>query len=131
MHKLATVRLVGRVVSGCGEGRKYLQLNWVQQQISETLGFHPFLGTLNLQLDHESAKLRRQLNANAAMCVCTSEGYRAGLLFKAAIVGMACGVIIPQIENYPDDRLEVVSSLNLRKTLRLSDGDTVEVTVIL
>ena len=97
----------------------------------EKLGFRPYLGTLNLRLDNESAKKRQLLNEDAALGICTSEGYCAGLLFKASVMGLACGVVIPQVEGYPVDELEVVADVNLRQRLGLSDGDRVEVTVFL
>jgi riboflavin kinase len=97
----------------------------------EILGFIPFPGTLNLRLDEESVKQRKLLTEDAALGVCTSAGYCAGLLFKASTEGVWCGVVIPQVEGYPDDELEVVADVKLRQRLRLSDGDRVEVTVFL
>jgi riboflavin kinase len=125
------MELSGRVFSGRGEGRKYIELSWVKQQIMEKLGFNPYPGTLNLRLDVESMKKRQLLTEDAALGVCTPEGYCTGLLFKATIEGVSCGVVIPQVEGYPDDELEVVADVNLRQRLGLSDGDRVEVTVFL
>ena len=125
------IKLSGRVVSGRGEGRKYLELAWVKQQITEKLGFTPFLGTLNLRLDEESVKQKKLLVTTAALGVCTSEGYCTGLLFKASLRGLTCGVVVPLVENYPNDEVEVVANVNLRQKLMLHDGDMVEVTVFL
>lgn len=128
------MELSGRVFSGRGEGRKYVELSWVKQQIMEKLGFNPYPGTLNLRLDVESMKKRQLLTEDAALGVCTSEGYCTGLLFKATIEGVSCdvvGVVIPQVEGYPCDVLEVVADVNLRQKLGLSKGDRVEVTVFL
>lgn len=97
----------------------------------EKLGFNPYPGTLNLQLDDESMKKRQLLTEDAALGVCTSEGCCTGLLFKATIEVVSCGVVIPQVEGYPCDVLEVVADVNLRQKLGLSDGDRVEVTVLL
>jgi CTP-dependent riboflavin kinase len=44
---------------------------------------------------------------------------------------LACGVVIPQVEDYPDEELEIVADQNLRKKLHLHDGDTVRVSVFL
>ena len=128
---MSKIKLTGKVVSGRGEGRKYLELAWVKQQITEKLGFSPYLGTLNLLLNEESMKHRRLLGKNAALGVCQSEGFCTGLLFQASIGGLTCGVVIPQVENYPDNLLEIVAPMNLRQKLRLRDGDEVGVTVFL
>lgn len=61
--------------------------------------------------------------------MCYSQGYGTGLLFKASVEGAKCGVVIPQIENYPGNVLEVVAPVNLKQKLRLRDGDMLTVTV--
>ena len=121
--------LSGTVVSGRGEGRKYVELEWVKQQVKDKLGFDPYPGTLNLRLDEENVKRRVLLEKDAKLRLCHSEGYCTGLLFKASLDGVACGVVIPQVENYPENVLEVVASVNLKQKLRLRDGDLVTVTV--
>jgi riboflavin kinase len=97
--------------------------------MAEKLGFKPFLGTLNLRLDEESMEKKKLLTRDAAVGVCTSEGYCTGLLFKASIRDVPCGVVIPQVDGYPVYELEVVAAVNLRQRLGLRDGDTAEVTV--
>ena len=121
--------LSGTVVSGRGEGRKYVELEWVKQQVKEKLGFDPYPGTLNLRLDEKNVKRRVLLERGAELRLCHSQGYCTGLLFKAALDGKVCGVVIPQVEDYPDDVLEVVASVNLKQKLRLRDDDLVTVTV--
>ena len=123
------IELAGGVFTGQGEGKKYVELSWVKQQIKEKLGFNPYPGTLNLRLDEKNVKRRVLLEKDANMRVCHSEGYCTGLLFKASLDGVVCGVVIPQVENYPENVLEVVASVNLKQKLRLRDGDLVTVTV--
>ena len=61
--------LSGTVVSGRGEGRKYVELEWVKQQVKEKLGFDPYPGTLNLRLDEENVKRRVLLEKDATLRV--------------------------------------------------------------
>jgi CTP-dependent riboflavin kinase len=131
VHELKKIQFVGKIVSGRGEGRKFLELMWVQRRVSEVLNSTPFPGTLNLRLDERSTKQRHMLNSDSAYGICTSNGYCTGLLFKATIRGIASGVVLPLVEGYPDDELEVVAEVNLRKTLGLRDCDSVEVNVFL
>jgi CTP-dependent riboflavin kinase len=126
--KPLTIELSGEVASGHGEGRKYLEFAWVQKQMSEKLGFNPYPGTLNLRLGEESVKRRKLLKENAVFKVCAN-GFCTGLLFKASIDNVSCGVVIPQVENYPDNELELVAAVNLREKLLLCDGDEVAVKV--
>jgi riboflavin kinase len=123
------IEVKGRVFTGRGEGRKYVELEWVKQQVKEKLGFDPYPGTLNLRLNEENVKHRVLLERGAELRLCHSQGYCTGLMFKAALDGMACGVVIPQVEDYPDDVLEVVASVNLKQKLRLRDDDLATVAV--
>jgi riboflavin kinase len=123
------IELAGRVFTGQGEGRKYVELSWVKQQIKEKLGLNPYPGTLNLRLDEENVKHRVLLEKDAKLRLCCSEGYCTGLLFKASVDSVECGVVIPQVENYPENVLEVMGPVNLKQKLRLRDGDLVTVTV--
>jgi riboflavin kinase, archaea type len=124
------LELTGKVASGSGEGRKYLELPWVQRQMSEKLGFEPYLGTLNVLLDEESVERKRLLKEHETLKVC-SKGFCTGLLFRASVGGVTCGIVIPQVEGYPDEELEIVADVNLRQKLQLRDGDTVIVAVFL
>ena len=126
---LKKIELNGKVSSGRGEGRKFLELPWVKKQIEEKLGFTPYAGTLNLSLSAESTKERSAIEKAAVLKVCPPEGYCSGLIFKAFIDTQECAVVIPQIENYPKGVLEVVASINLRDRLKLRDGDQVTVSV--
>jgi riboflavin kinase len=126
---LKEIRLSGRLISGSEEGRKYVELEWVKKQVKDKLDFDPYPGTLNLRLDSENVMRRVVLEKNVKLRLCHSEGYCTGLLFKAALDSLPCGVVIPQIENYPENMLEIVASENLKQELRLRDGDLVKVTV--
>jgi CTP-dependent riboflavin kinase len=44
---------------------------------------------------------------------------------------LECGIVLPEIENYPKNVVEVIAAVNLREKFRLKDGDTVEVGIIL
>ena len=48
------MKLNGAIFSGGGNGKKFLELPWVKQQIREKLGFTPYPGTLNVKLNEKS-----------------------------------------------------------------------------
>jgi riboflavin kinase len=126
---LKRIEFSGTVLSGRGDGKKYLELPWVKRQITEKLGFTPYPGTLNVKLSEESAKHRKLLEKAPATKVCLAEGYCDGLLFKAFISILQCAIVVPQVAGYPNDLLEVVASVNLREALQLEDGCEVTVTL--
>lgn len=123
------IELSGRVFAGQGEGRKYVERQWVRREIEEKLGFTPYAGTLNLRLSAENVEKRRIIEESAIMRVCASEGCCGGLLFKALIGDLQCGVVIPEVEVYPRDVLEIIAWTNLRERLHLQDNDEVKVKV--
>jgi riboflavin kinase, archaea type len=125
---LQKVVFKGTVFSGKGEGRKFIDLPWVKGQIKEKLGFTPYLGTLNIRLSKESVKQKKLLEKAERLEVCPEKGYCTGILIKAKVEGLECGVIIPQVPNYIDEVLEVIAPWCLRDRLKIEDGD--EVTVI-
>lgn len=129
---MKVVRLEGKVFSGTGEGSKYIRLAWVKKQVEEKLVFTPYVGTLNIRLNDESIPQKRALTKEPALEIVPAAGYCRGKLFKAILKDcVQAAVVVPDVPDYPENVLEIISSENLRKKLQLSDGDKVEVRIIL
>jgi riboflavin kinase len=130
---LKTIILKGKVFSGHGSGTKFLKLPWVRKQIREKFGFEPFLGTLNLRLSKESAEVKKQFAKTAKVIeIVPEKGFCKGLCFKAKIMDKINGaIVLPQVPSYPDDVLEVIAPVSLRETLKLREGDEVQLTAYL
>jgi len=92
---LKKLTLTGAVFSGCGEGRKFLELPWVKQQIKQKLGFTPYPGTLNVTLSEESVKRKKLLEKAHPIKVFPADGYCNGALIKAFIGKLECAIVIP------------------------------------
>jgi riboflavin kinase len=126
------IKFSGKVFSGKGGGKKFVELEWVKRQINAILGFTPYAGTLNIRLSDKSAEQRRKLLENAAsLTVRPAEGYYNGKLFKASIGMLECAIVIPEVAGYPENVLEIIAPVNLREKLQLADGDEIVVTVSL
>jgi riboflavin kinase len=123
------INLTGTVFSGGGEGKKFLELSWVKQQIKQKLGFAPYPGTLNVMLSKESATRRKRLEKAHSIKICPADAYCTGALFKAFIGTLQCAIIVPEVEGYPKALLEIIAPHNLREALQLEDGSEVTVTV--
>jgi riboflavin kinase len=126
---LKEIKLTGTVSSGNGDGKKFLELPWVNQQIKQKLGFTPYLGTLNVMLSEESAKRKKLLEKAPSTKVCPAEGYCNGTLIKASIGTLKCAIVVPEVAGYPKALLEIIAPVNLREKLQLEDGSEVTVTV--
>jgi CTP-dependent riboflavin kinase len=119
---LANICLKGKVYTGKGEGKKFVTLPWVEHQIKEKLGFVPFAGTLNIRLNREGLANKKMLTESSRIEITPEKGYCKGVLIKAKITGLDCAVIIPLVEGYPPDVVEVISPVFLRQRLNLADG---------
>jgi CTP-dependent riboflavin kinase len=126
---LPTLVFYGTVFSGRGEGKKFLSLPWVSRQIKEKAGFKPYLGTLNLRLTGETAKLKKHLQKAHPIPIDPAEGYCPGFVIKAKIGVSAVAIVVPEVPNYPEDVLEVVAPFCLREKEKLVDGSAVAVEV--
>ncbi len=120
--------LNGTILSGVGGGQYYLNLPGVKQQIREKLGFEPYPGTLNVRLSEESAEKRQELQHDAEHLIRPQVRSYPGILIKAKIGPQECAIIHPEDPNYPQNIVEIIAPINLRRELKLSDGS--EVTIV-
>lgn len=127
----------GALFTGLNEGGYYISLKGYAANFYRALGFEPFPGTLNLRLTNEAmTEQRRRLDLMKGIEVPGfSDGKRSYgpvKCFKAKVGGKHPGaVLVIDRTHYDSSVLEVISQLNLRKTLGLSDGDECSVTVYL
>lgn len=125
------VTLKGHLCSGLGEGAGFTSLDWVEHQFYGKLGFWPHPGTLNLRLagdDWDAA--RDAMQAASGIPIESPPGFCAAKCFAVLIAGRIEGAaILPDIPDYPADKLEIVSPVAVRRELRLSDGDRVTLQV--
>ena len=125
------IRLTGVVCTGLGEGRYYITLDGYLQQFEQKLGFTPYPGTLNIELNPYSINTRKRLDAMKEIHI---EGFEDGVrtfgsakCFKVKIDNAHGAIVIPNRKNYPDNIIEVIAPVNLREHLRVDDESEVEV----
>jgi len=138
-----TITLEGAVTSGMGEGRHYISLPGYMEQFEDRLGYTPFAGTLNLELDAESVRARAGLAAFEPITIEGWEGedrtYGPAFCYPATLEtgdGNETGgqyepahVITPERTHHDEEQLEVIAPGRLRDELALADGDRLTVRV--
>jgi riboflavin kinase len=128
--KNRTISLKGRVSHGLGEGAKFVGLPWAGKQIKEKFGFTPYPGTLNIKLEDNYIKDLKILRNAYGVEIAPPSGYNGGKCFKAYLMdNFECAVVIPEVEGYPEDLVEIVAPLNLRIHFKLKDGDIIMIKV--
>ncbi len=130
-----SVKLTGSIMAGLGEGAYYLSRPGYVKQIKEKLGFEPFAGTLDIRLSSaqdlskkldilkkqgirlESFKEENRFFGGASCYPCLINGK-----IKAAILQ-------PDRTHHPQEVVELIAPVNLRKTLKLENGNQLEVLI--
>ena len=123
------ITVKGEVFTGLSEGKRFVKLPWVRRQIEGQLGFEPHPGTLNLSLSSD-IRVGDLLSKFKGREILPEKGYFLGHFYKASIMGRVSGAVIrPEVPGYPEDVIEIVAPVCLRKELHLRDGDLVEVKI--
>lgn len=128
------VEVRGVVYSDLGQARDFMSVDWVRRAMREKLGFEPYPGTVNLhvgkdeQLEHwqrVKAEATPVLMPSPDPAFCDSR-YFMGFLSEAAGRTELCervAVVVPQVKDYPEDKIEVIAGRALKETYSIRDGD--------
>ena len=111
--------MLGIVTSGTGKGSYFIKL--YSSLFEKILGFIPFPGTLNIQVK------KVPLLNNDKKITLQKQGYGDVDCYPVIIQKIYKGFLIrPHKTTHPENILEIISSINLRKTLNLHDGEEIE-----
>ncbi|HDI12533.1 MAG: riboflavin kinase [Hadesarchaea archaeon] len=127
-----TIKLSGKVVTGIGEGKYYMsQLPYIKQ-FEKEIGFTPYPGTLDIKLEEDSVGIKEMLHrlpSGEVQGFETKERVFGKVkFFPAKIKNVKAAVVLP-LRGHHTDILEIIAAHNLRNTLKLKDGDLVQVEV--
>lgn len=127
-----TLLLAGEACSGLGEGASFTKLDWVQREFLDKLGFEPYPGTFNLRMSGPEWDAARAVLARQPGIPITPEaGFCAAKCFHVVIGGRITGaVVFPEVDDYPDDKFEVISAVPVRQALGVRDGERVAVSIV-
>ncbi|MEF8807761.1 DUF120 domain-containing protein [Natronomonas sp.] len=135
----ADVELAGVITSGMGEGRHYISLSGYMEQFRDRLGYEPFPGTLNVDLDDDSVRARARMDALDPVGIDGWEDdertYGPAFCWPATIETAdgrryeQAHVIAPERTHHGEDQLEIIAPDKLREELGLEDDDHVTIHV--
>jgi len=117
----------GKIASGLGQAQYFISREGYSRQFLEHLGFVPFPGTLNVQLEEsfpvELPAIRIEGFAEEGKSFGECKCYRIRLN------GIEAAVVRPEKSRYPPELIEIIAPVKLR-ALGLEDGDPVEVILL-
>jgi riboflavin kinase len=133
----SSVELAGTITGGMGEGKHYISLPGYMEQFGQRLGYEPFPGTLNVELDDESIRRRGAMETLEPIHIDGWEDedrtYGPCVCYPATVVSDeeydTAHVIAPERTHHDEDQLELIAPGKLREELALDDEARISVRV--
>jgi len=124
--------MTGTLTSGIGEGAYFMALDWVVSGFEEKLGFRPYPGTVNLAMGGAAWRhARAELVRLEGIELPPHPGNCGAKCFRVLVEDRHEGaLIIPDVPDYPEDKLEIVAPMELRPLLSVSDGGAVHLRLL-
>ena len=122
------VEIRGVIQKGVGQGAYFTVLDWVVEQFERAMGEKPFPGTLNVRVsDEDIPKLEAFFSKKDFEIVPRDTQFCSAALKKVKVNGLLGAAVFPSqdVRIHGKEVIEVMSSLPIKKTLQLSDGDEV------
>lgn len=128
------MRMTGVIFSDLGLASSFMTLDWVQSALKQSLGFAPFPATLNLRprgaADAETWRRARSETPGLALPP-QQGGYCKARLYRVEISAernpgekkIRGAILLPDIPDYPSDKIEIVASMRLKDHFAVQDGD--------
>jgi len=105
----------------------------VKRQFIEKLAIDPYPGTLNLEIvDPESLQPFKELKATNGIEIKPEDpSFCIAQCYPVLINGQIRGAIVfPLVEGYPENKMELIASQNIKKALSLKVGENLEVEIL-
>ena len=119
-------KITGVVFSDLGRAAAFMSVERVRKTLGEKLGFFPYPGTLNLRLETaEAMESWREMRERRGIEIISQDPARChARCFLVEIEGKRRGaVILPEVEGYPSDKMELIAPVRLKDELGVKDGE--------
>ncbi len=121
----------GRLFTGLGEGAYYIRLDGYRKQFRKLLGYNPFPGTLNIQLltekdVNEFQLLKATIGIQIHGFVTGDRSFGPVTCYPAKINGeQQAAVLLIERTHHQPNVVEIISPINLREKLKVTDDDVI------
>jgi len=127
------VKIRGRIVEGLREAGNFTQIPWVKKQFISKLFIDPYPGTLNLEIvDSESLQTFKKLKTMEGVEITPEDpSFCSAQCYPVLVNGSLKGAIVfPLVEGYPENKMELIASQNIKEALSVKTGDDLEVEIL-
>jgi riboflavin kinase len=110
-----------------------MNLDWVQRTLTKCLGYTPFPATLNVRpRSQDDARTWATVQEKfSPIALLSEDGFCSARLYRIQVHGpdnfgarMNAAVLVPNIDDYPSDKIEIVAPVQLKRTWGVRDGDS-------
>ncbi|MDP2749693.1 MAG: DUF120 domain-containing protein [Nanoarchaeota archaeon] len=128
--KMKACKITGKVTSGTGKGAYYV--NKYKKLFHKELGFLPYEGTLNLEVDEtELKKFLKNIKKITIEEFSDKEGtFGAVHCYPAKIENLEkikCAIVIPEKTKHKRSTIEVICEKHLREALNIKDDSRINI----
>lgn len=134
-------KITGIVFSDLGQAAAFMALDWVRKILRDKVGFAPYAGTLNLRLTSvqgvaEWQEFRQSVKGvdipppDPSICHARCYPARIETGRKNIEGGGRVAVLVPEVKDYPADKLEIIAPFHVKKSLGIKDGDPLTLELI-
>lgn len=105
----------------------------MKKQFIEKLSIDPYPGTLNLEIvDPESLRTFKELKSIRGKEITPEDpSFCSAQCYPVLINGQLKGAIVfPSVEGYPENKMELIASENIKEALSVKAGDDLEVEIL-
>jgi CTP-dependent riboflavin kinase len=105
----------------------------VKRQFISKLSIDPYPGTLNLEIvDPESLQSFNSLKTKKGVEITPEDpSFCSAQCYSVLIGGRLKGaIVLPMVGNYPENKMELIASKNIKETLSVKAGDDLEVEIL-
>jgi CTP-dependent riboflavin kinase len=127
-----SIAIRGRITEGLKESRFFTHIPWVREQFINKLGIDPYPGTFNLDIiDAQELEKLKEIKKRKGIEITPEEPrFCSAKCFHVLVGGKVKGaLIIPEVPDYPESKVEIISSDKIRDVLSLEIGELVLVEV--
>lgn len=118
------MNIKGILTSGKGKGTYFMSQEIYRNQIKKNLGFKPFEGTLNIKIEEDDVEKIVRIPEDEIGIIRGQKGFGDVKFIEAKLNNEVNGaVIFPVKTRHQKNILEFIAPQNLRKSLKLKDGD--------
>ena len=126
------VKIRGRIVEGLQMSANFTQVSWVRRQFISKLTIDPYPGTLNLEIvEQKDFQNFEVLKTTQGVEILPEDpSFCSAKCYPVLINGRLRGaIVLPMVEGYPKNKMELIASQNIKSALSVKTGDDLEVEI--